>query len=196
MVKRYGIFGLYRLIFDKIFTFLYCRNARIIRRPVYIRGKRNINFGIDLTTGVALRIDAFSNIKNHKTLILGNHIELNDYVHIGAVEKIEIGNNVLIASKVFITDHNHGSYGFNNIHDNPNTLPNDRTIYSSPVKIEDNVWIGEFVSVLPGVTIGKGSIIGAMSVVSKSIPPFSIAVGIPAKVIKSFNFETGKWERL
>jgi lipopolysaccharide O-acetyltransferase len=63
------------------------------------------------------------------------------------------------------------------------------------VAIEDNVWLGEFVSVLPGVTIGKGSIVGANSVVSKNLPPYVIAVGTPAKPIKKFNFETNKWEK-
>ena len=52
------------------------------------------------------------------------------------------------------------------------------------------------VCILPGVTIGEGSIIGALSVVTKDIPPFSIAVGSPAKVIKIYNFETEKWENV
>ena len=59
--------------------------------------------------------------------------------------------------------------------------------------LNSNVWIGEFVSILPGVTIGMGSIIGTMSVVTKSIPPYSIAVGSPAKVIKVYDFENKKW---
>lgn len=54
-----------------------------------------------------------------------------------------------------------------------------------PVHIEDDVWIGARVCILPGVTIGKGSVIGACAVVSKSIPPYSVAVGNPAKVVKT-----------
>ena len=80
------------------------------------------------------------------------------------------------------------------IHDYPTSIPKDRTIYSSPVIIKKNVWLGEHVSVLMGVTIGEGSIIGANSVVSKDIPAYTIAVGVPAKVIKKFNFEIQKWE--
>ena len=53
----------------------------------------------------------------------------------------------------------------------------DIPLSSKPVVIKDNVWLGEFVSVLPGVTIGKGTIVGANSVVSKSLPPYVIAVG-------------------
>jgi len=64
------------------------------------------------------------------------------------------------------------------------------------VVMEDDVWLGEFVSVLAGVRIGKGSIIGTMSTVSRDIPPYSIAVGSPARVIKQFNFASGMWEKI
>ena len=69
-------------------------------------------------------------------------------------------------------------------------------MFSKPVVIEDNVWLCEFVSVLPGVTIGKGTIVGANSVVSKSLPPNVIAVGSPAKIVKKYNFTTQKWEKI
>ena len=72
----------------------------------------------------------------------------------------------------------------------------ERKYRTRPVFIEDNVWIGESVSVLPGVRIGKNSIIGANSVVTKNIPENSIAVGNPARVIKKYNFETSFWEKI
>lgn len=122
-------------------------------------------------------------------------MQTNDYVDISAMESVTIGNNVLIASKVFISDLNHGSYGTNNIHVSPNTPLNERKLYSKTVIIEDNVWLCEFVSALSGVTIGRGSIIGANSVVSKSVPPNVIAVGSPAKPVIKFNFESKCWER-
>jgi lipopolysaccharide O-acetyltransferase len=64
------------------------------------------------------------------------------------------------------------------------------------VVIGDNVWIGESVCVLPGVSIGEGCIIGALSVVTKSIPAYSIAVGSPARVVKQFDFEQNKWKKI
>jgi lipopolysaccharide O-acetyltransferase len=64
------------------------------------------------------------------------------------------------------------------------------------VEIGENCWIGEKAIILPGVTIGDWSIIGAGSVVNKSIPPYSIAAGNPAKVIKQYNFETKNWEKV
>jgi lipopolysaccharide O-acetyltransferase len=74
--------------------------------------------------------------------------------------------------------------------------PQKRPLNSLPVIISKNVWIGESVSILPGVRIGKASIIGANSVVTKDIPDYSIAAGNPAKVIKKYNFATRCWERI
>jgi len=72
--------------------------------------------------------------------------------------------------------------------------PNSRIVTSNlRVVIGDNVWIGEFVSILAGAIIGEGCIIGSNSVVTKEIPPYSIAVGCPAKVIKRYDFEEKKW---
>jgi lipopolysaccharide O-acetyltransferase len=113
-------------------------------------------------------------------------------VHIAAGQCISIGNNVLIASKVFISDINHGSYkGINQ--DSPLSHPSSRKLSTSPIIIKDNVWIGEGVCIMAGVTIGFGSIIGALSVVTKSIPDYSIAVGSPAEVIKEYDFEKEEW---
>ncbi|GAB1482744.1 hypothetical protein MASR2M78_15600 [Treponema sp.] len=67
----------------------------------------------------------------------------------------------------------------------PDTPPNQRFLSATTVEIQENVWIGEFVTILPGTIIGRGSVIGSNSVVTKSIPEYSIAVGNPAKVIKT-----------
>ena len=103
---------------------------------------------------------------------------------------------MLIASKVFITDLEHGSYKGDEYDSVPDSIVKDRDLSSHDVIIEDNVWIGEMVSILPGVTIGKNSIIGSNSVVTKSIPENCIAVGNPAKIVKKYNYDTQKWERI
>ncbi len=196
MIRKYGLLGLIQLVYFKIRTKILFKNARIIRFPFRVRGKGLIQVGKGFTTGFNCRFDAFINSSNSneikKIINIGNNVQINDYVHIGAIENIEIEDNVLIASKVFITDHNHGSYSGEH-HDSPMTEPGKRPLYSRPVKICKNVWIGEFVSILPGITIGEGSIVGTMSVVTKDIPPFSIAVGSPARVIKQFDFKCNKW---
>lgn len=192
MFKIYGFFGFIRLLRDKLFTFIFYPQARIVRLPLYIRGKKGIRGAENLTTGINLRIDIISSANCNPVLNIGKNVEINDYVHIGVAEGITIGDNTLIASKVFISDHNHGNYNGNN-QSNPMEKPSSRILKSSKVNIGSNVWIGEFVSILPGVTIGDGVIIGAMSVVSKDIPANTIAVGIPAKVIKKYDLIKKEW---
>jgi lipopolysaccharide O-acetyltransferase len=198
MLKRYGFLGSLRLLVSLIYTKTFFREARLIRLPFDIRNKKNIKIGKNFTAGFGCRIEAFPLDDISKICInIGENVQINDYVHIGAVGSIIIGNNVLMASKIYISDHNHGSYDEDqNQNDHPMSIPMERKAICKPVIIEDNVWIGESVCILPGVTIGKGSIIGALSVVPKSIPPFSIAVGSPAKVIKIYDFENNKWIKI
>lgn len=181
LLKRYGFFGFLRLINDVIISRLLVGNVRIIRRPFYIRGVNGVVFGQAFTAGVGLRIDVEG---EGKKLYIGDNVQVNDYVHIGVVKKVVIGNNVLIASKVFISDHNHGSFKRENFHEELQLPPLQRPLEAFEVNIGENVWIGENVSILPGVTIGKNAVIGAGSVVTKDIPDNCIAVGVPAKVLK------------
>ncbi|WP_341226353.1 DapH/DapD/GlmU-related protein [uncultured Arcticibacterium sp.] len=170
-----------------------------MRFPIDIRGRSFIDFGERLTTGVGCRIEAefVGNEHEQKTKIFfGRNIQINDYVHITAAKKITFGDNVLIASKVYISDCSHGSYGFEGHHDSPLSIPKDRKTFADEVKIGDNVWLGENVAVLMGVEIGSGSIIGANSVVTKSLPANCIAAGIPAKVIKKFDFDLNQWRKV
>jgi lipopolysaccharide O-acetyltransferase len=166
--------------------------ARLIRFPVHIKGAAMIDFGKNLTTGVGCRFDALG---PKGCIRFGRDVQLNDYVHITGSSSVTIGDNVLIASKVYISDTSHGAYSGSAEHSNPDIPPKERPLAAKPVKIEPNVWIGEAVSVLPGITIGHGSIIGANSVVTKDVPANCIAVGNPAKVIKHFDRSSGLWER-
>lgn len=194
---KYSIFQIFYLIFYKIRGWFIFKNARLIRFPFRVRGKQYIKIGKGFTTGFNCRIDALNinNLSEKYLIEIGENVEINDEVHIGATEKIIIEDNVLIASKVYISDHNHGSYKGDE-QDSPMSIPKERKIHSSPIKIEKNVWIGELCCILQGVTIGEGSIIGAMSVVTKDIPPYTIAVGSPAKLIKRYNFENKKWDKI
>lgn len=196
MFGKFDLLGFIKLTLSFIYTKLYFPQAKIIRLPFDVRNKKYIKFGKNFTSGFGCRIEAYPSSKEIETCIfIGDNVQINDYVHIGSIGSISIGNNVLMASKIYITDHNHGSYD-DIISDHPMSIPHNRIRISKPVIIEDNVWLGESVCVLPGVTIGKGCVIGALSVVSKSIPPYSIAVGSPAKVVKKFNFKKNKWEKL
>lgn len=195
LFKRYSINKVFSLIIDKVRTLFLFKEARIIRFPIDVRGKKFISVTKGFTTGIGCRIEAYPE-NNNMTLFFGENFQMNDYVHITAMESVKIGKNVLLASKVYISDCSHGSYSGDENDSSPLSIPKDRPLFSKPVEIGDNVWIGEFVSVLPGVSIGRGSIIGANSVVSRNIPENVIAVGSPAKPIKKFNFETQKWEKI
>ena len=90
---------------------------------------------------------------------------------------IKIGNNVRIAANVMMISANH-------VFDNPDIPIYKQGLVVKPITIEDDVWIAGRVNIMAGVTIGKGSVIGSGSVVTKDIPPYSVAVGVPARVIK------------
>ncbi len=195
MYKKYGLIGCMKLLISLIYTKIVFPKAKLIRLPFDVRNKRNIDLGKNLTTGFNCRLEAYPD-NNDTSLIFGSNVQINDYVHITAKEKVLIGNNVLIASKVYISDCSHGSYSGDENDSNPSISPSLRPLHSKPVIIGDNVWLGEFVSVLPGVTIGNGTIVGANSVVTKNLPEYVIAVGAPAKPIKKFNFDKNIWELL
>ena len=196
--NRYGFIGLIYLVKCWILTKLFYPNARLIRFPFDCRNQHLISLGKNFTTGRNCRIEVEllkSQKSNEMKLIIGDNVQINDYVHITASESVKIGNNVLIASKVYISDCAHGNYN-NEFQSNYIQEPSKRELISKVVIIEDNVWIGDGACILPGVTIGYGSIIGANSVVTKDIPPKSIAVGIPSIVIKEFNASTNRWEKV
>jgi lipopolysaccharide O-acetyltransferase len=196
MYRTYGIFGLGYLALYWLLTKIFFPTARLVRFPIFIRGKSSIKFGEQFTTGRHVRIDAYPKNKNSKVIFIGKNVQINDSVHIAAIEHIEIGDNTLLASRVFITDHNHGEYNFCDFHSRPETPPINRTLVSKPVYIGSNVWIGEQACILPGVTIGDGVVIGANSVVTKNILPNTIVAGNPAKAIKRFDLESGLWVRI
>ena len=103
--------------------------------------------------------------------------------------RIEIGNNVLIASNVQIYTATHSTNVKERTMQNWDESKAICNTFALPIKIEDNVWIGGGAIILPGVTIGRNSVIGAGSVVTRSIPADCVAVGNPCRVIKHMNNE-------
>ena len=122
----------------------------------------------------AIRMRNFSGVR----LSIGDNTILQQGCQVIAADRVTIGNNVLVAGKVLITDHDH-------LYDHP-TKPVAllRDLRTDPVTIEDGCWLGYGCAVLKGVTIGERSVIGSNAVVTHDIPPYSVAVGIPARVVK------------
>ena len=110
-----------------------------------------------------------------KTVTIGNNCYFNANLILVDDYKITIGNGVLVAPNVTIATTGHPVH--------PALRPNGE-MYSFPVVIEDNVWIGCNVAIMPGVTIGENSVVGAGSVVTKDVPPNVVAVGNPCRVLR------------
>ena len=147
--------------------------VRVVGRPrVTNRGRIAIGNRVALrSTVIPIQLEALSG----GSIEIGDRTFINYGVSIAAHEAIRIGKDCLLGAQVMILD--------NNQHD----LTMRRKLPpSQPVTLGDNVWLGHRVIVLPGVTIGHDAVVGAGAVVTKDIPPRSIAVGNPARVVKSF----------
>lgn len=155
-----------------------------LESPYMMSGYQYIEIGSDFVAGNRFWLDAIDHYKGqkfHPEIIIKDHVHINHNVHIGAINKIVIGNNVLIASNVLISDHSHGSV----TKEENNIPPKERPLYSKGgIIIGDNVWIGEYVSILGNVTIGNNVIIGSNSLVNKDIPDNCVIGGVPAKILK------------
>lgn len=124
------------------------------------------------------------------SLIIGNDVHLSKHCCIGCSNKIVLENDVRLAPYCHITDRNHVYKDISApIWKQPSESP-------GPVFIGEQTWLGFGVQVMPGVNIGKHCVIAAGSIVTKDIPDYSVAIGIPAKVIKTYNFDTQQWEKL
>ncbi len=177
------------------------RNALALVRALRLRFVRNLTIGagaeirgvLQLSIlGTATIANAFGADGRHlparisvgktATLNIGDNLYMNSGATITAWHEIRIGNNVMMAPASTIMD------------DNRHEVEPGSPLSDGPTVIEDNVWLGRNVVVLPGVTIGAGSVIAANSVVAKNIPSSVLAGGSPAKVIRPLDIPAG-WRR-
>ena len=151
----------------------------IIKNPEYISCGNRCYFGPNC------RIEAwnqYNNISYKPEITFGKCVKVNSTCHIGAINRIVIGDNTLLGSHVLIIDHSHGNNDWNEM----NIPPSDRNLFSKgEIVIGKNCWIAENAVVLPGVHIGDYCTIGASAVVTKDIPAYSVVAGNPARVVKS-----------
>lgn len=165
-------------LFNEVFSRLCGARISIVWSQVKIMGIAQISFGGTFSAGRGLWLQTIGEGR----MSLGANINVSDWVHIGALDHVMIGAGCLLGSKVLITDHGHGSVA--DIAASAPLRPNARPLCSKgPVILEDNVWLGDAVVVLPGVRIGSNAIVGANSVVTRNIPSNTVWAGCPATQI-------------
>lgn len=167
-----------RCFFIRLFFYkrLFISSIGLFGHAVYIRIAKNGK----ITIGNRPIVSDYVELQALGEIVIGNNLTINRFSRICAHEKILIGNNVTVAQFVTILDHDHHC----NFEDNKLSL---RGYDSSPISIGNNVWIGDKVTILKGVSIGNNVIIAANSVVTKAVMDNCIVGGIPAKLIKTIN---------
>lgn len=168
-----------------------CGLGLIVRKGV------RINVPCRVSIGKMCVLDRYSSIhvnaidkKMIPSLSIGDNVLIGAYSSIGCSNEIIIEDNVMFAPHVHITDRNHS---YDDV-----TKPINRQPAISPGKVVVGAgsWLGYGVQIMPKVKIGKHCVVAAGSVVTRDIPDYSVAVGIPAKVIKKYNFQTSQWEKV
>jgi len=114
---------------------------------------------------------------------IGAGVFLNLGVMVASVELVEIGDHCMLANGCFVSDANH------RFDDPTRPVPWQGFSTKGPTRLGNNVWCGANVVITSGVTIGERCVIGANSVVSNDIPPFSIAAGVPARVLRKIEYD-------
>jgi acetyltransferase-like isoleucine patch superfamily enzyme len=130
--------------------------------------------GVSLDRGVTLL--ATGDAVSMPRIVIGKGTYINRHTMIDASQRISIGADCMIGPFVYITDHDHGIA--------TGVAVKDQPLIGSPVIIEDDVWIGAHVTILKGVRIGRGAVIGAGSVVTRDVAMNTIVAGNPARVIR------------
>jgi acetyltransferase-like isoleucine patch superfamily enzyme len=148
---------------------------------------------LDVVPWNQFELGAFSTIEDFSAINNGvGSVIIGERTKIGLsntiIGPVTIGNDIRLAQNITLS-------GLNHNYEDINIPIHKQGVSTAPIRIEDNTWIGANVVVLAGVTVGKHSIVAAGSVVTKNIPPYSVAVGNPARIIKQYNFETNTWEK-
>jgi acetyltransferase-like isoleucine patch superfamily enzyme len=149
-----------------------------------------VELGENVVIGFNSSMFTVCDSEHSKKIVIGKGTQIGSYNSFAAMNNLIIGNYVLFASFVNITDHSHVYEDINN------PIMFQGSTSKGPVIIEDNCWIGFGSHILSGIKIGKNSVIGANSVVTKNIPPYCVAAGSPAKIIKEYNFKSKSWKNV
>jgi acetyltransferase-like isoleucine patch superfamily enzyme len=157
-----------------------------IVRPRYIRVGDNVTIG----RNADLYVHPEDPETREAIIEIGNNVYIGTNNILGARKKIVLEENVLLGPHVLIGDHSH------QYEDVDLPIKFQAATEGGPVRIERDCWIGANVFIFPKVTIGRHTVIGANSIVNRDIPPYCVAVGTPARVIKRYDFELKQWVKV
>jgi len=157
------------------------RGATVGRKAVFGARCRAIRpWGISIGLRASTEDDVlFKLVDDASRLVIGEYVFIGRGTEFDVMERVVVGDHVLIAPGCFITDHNHGT--------EPGIRIDQQSCEAKPVVIGRDVWLGTRVVVLAGVTIGDGAVVAAGSVVTKDVPPMAIVGGVPARLLKYRN---------
>jgi len=182
-------------IYRRIWRLLFAANFKrfgvksSIVSPLQLNGTEYIEIGDHVTIGYKSRLTAEKHNENMPRVVIEDRTRIGHFSIISCVRDVHIGKNVITGAGAYISD---------NLHEYEDiTLPikAQPTIFKDSVYIGDDTWIGVNVAIM-GAKVGKHCVIGANSVVTKDIPDYCVAAGIPAKVIKRYNFEKKVWQKV
>lgn len=163
--REFGAFG-HSTVMYRLYTFV---------------GGEYISIGNETIIEKGVQLTAYKTMDKTPEIVIGNGCLIRKDSHITATNSIRIGNGLLTGTNVILSDNSHGLTDYESL----TIPPRQRDVVSEgPIVIGNNVWLGNNVCVLSGCSIGDGAVIGANSVVTHDIPPYCVAAGIPAKVIK------------
>lgn len=169
----------------RLFSFTYLKRGKgsVIYRSV----RKDLPPFRKFSLGKYSVVEDFSCLNNAVgDLIIGDNTRVG--LRNTIIGPVTIGNHVNLAQNITVS-------GLNHNFEDVNTPIDLQGVSTSPIVIEDDVWIGANAVILPGVTIGKHSVVAAGSVVGKSIPPYSVCAGIPVRVVKQYDFESKEWKK-
>lgn len=154
----------------------------VIELPVRLTGERRIALGSRVFVGANAWLQVLDHEEggNDVAIRIGDDCGFAGGSVISAVKSITIGSHVNLARNCYIADHTHA------YQDVTSDIASQGLTDIRPVTLEEGVWLGENVVVLPGVTIGRGSVVGANSVVNVSLPEYCVAIGVPARIVRRF----------
>lgn len=160
-----------------------------VHKSIELRNEKYVNIGVNCAIGENSKLlcwDTYAGYNFTPNIKIGNNFIATRSLTIQCCGNIIIGDDVLIASNVFICDYNHGI-------DNIEIPYVKNELVIKDVIINDGVWIGQNSIILPAVKIGEKAVIGAGSVVTKNVLPYTVVAGNPAKPIKKYDFKLKQW---